>query len=148
MKRFALTLSFVVALGAQCPAFAADPAPATLEKPAAAAARPASAEQRLAAVERQLEALLKEVRQLRQEAAAAAAPPQAAAADARSILVIRLRNAQAAASAEVLKEMFQWAAVDVAVDDRTNSLVVSGGPAGLADVRAAVARLDAGEKKP
>jgi type II secretory pathway component GspD/PulD (secretin) len=137
MRRSALILASLVTLAPLGGRLAADPAPSAATNLAAAAATaPASAEQRLAAVERQIEALLKKVRALRQEAAA----------DARMVVVVPLKYA---AAADALKDRFRQAAVTVVVDERTNSLLVSGRAAGIAEVRAALAHLDvAGKKQP
>lgn len=147
MRRHALTLLIATALPAWTAFQVAAAAPAAADKPNPdPAPTPAAVEKRLADLERQVEATLKEIRQLRQELARGPAAGGPKAAATQVLTVIALRHASADRAAEVVRKVLPAAAEGMVVDVRTNSLLLRGTGAAVADVKDLLLELDGGKR--
>jgi type II secretory pathway component GspD/PulD (secretin) len=110
-------------------------------RPPAAPAEPQSdPERRLAEMEKHLAALMKEIEGLRKNLKAQPAAPGAKA----EFRVFALKNARASDAAQVLTQLFRGdrSTLSIAMDERTNSLVIRGPADDLAIAEAVLQRLD------
>lgn len=101
----------------------------------------ADVENRLAELEEHVAALLKEVRALREQSKALAAKGP----KGDEVNIFALKHADAGSMAKMLKQLLQGPdsrSLSIAVDDRTNSLVVRGGREQLEVIEAIIARLE------
>jgi type II secretory pathway component GspD/PulD (secretin) len=105
------------------------------------AVTPADVERRLAELENSVAAMLKEVRALRdQTKSLAGANPKA-----DDVRIFSLKHADAASMAKMLKQLLQGPDaknLSIAVDERTNSVVVRGGGEHLEVIEAIISRLE------